>query len=92
MAMNNLDEQLAKLKQYSVKQELSTLNKMIMSKSLPDNMLSGLSKDRLNYIHVRLHASHLHPKPFAKFEEIKHLHDSVIKFLPEHHYVNELDK
>lgn len=89
--LNELDSKLTALKEQADKDSLEKLNKRLYNLDLPEKFLKGLSQDKLNYLHVKLHNALSYNKPFAKIELIKKKHDLLIKFLKIHTKVDKLD-
>jgi len=88
----DLKKRLDEMKQYSSMQNVSKLNKRIYGLELDETFLKSLSHKELCYVHVKLHNALYYKKPFAKFEDIKRVHDLVINLLDNHVFVDELDK
>lgn len=89
--MDELNTQLEKLKEYSRDKEIKRLNKKIYDLNLSDKYLKFLSINQLSYIHVKLHNSLSYKKPFAKIEDIKKVHDRLIKLMKNHSKIDKLD-
>ena len=89
--MRELDSKLAKLKEYSSKKEIERLTKRIYKLDLDENYLKSLPQPLLQYIHVRLHNSLAYKRPFANINDIKKIHDILIKLLKNHQKIDKLD-
>jgi len=90
--MEDLDNQLDKLKKYSANKDIEKLNKKIYNLDLSDDYLKSLSESFLFYIHTKLHNAIAYKKPFAKFEKLKIMHDRIIKLMKNHHNFDKLDQ
>ncbi len=90
--MNDLDNKLEELKQYSAEKEIKKLNKRIYNLELNDQFLSKLNEKLVIYIHVKLHTAMTYKKPFAPKDKIKMVHDRVAKLMSKHTMIDSLDK
>ena len=90
--MNELDSELEELKKYLSTKESEELNKRIYSLKLNIVYLKSLPKEKLLYIHVKLHNAMSYKKPFAKYENIKKVHDLIVPLLDKHIEVDALDR
>jgi len=91
MEKNNLDERFSKLNEFSKKLGINLLNKRIYNLNLPDKYLKSLPVENIIYIHVKLHNALAYKKPFAPLEKIKEVHARIVKMLPQHKKVDQLD-
>jgi len=90
--MSDLNNEFAKLKEYSSQLNIDNLNKRIYELNLDDKYLSSLSQDKLQYIHVKLHNALSYKKPFKDINEIKKAHDRIVPLMKNHQKVDKLDE
>ena len=89
--MKELDSKLASLKKYGLRNVLSKLNKRIYDLNLDDQYLASLDKEKIAYVHVKIHNALSFKKPFAPFDKLKTVHDRLSKFMKSHHHIDRLD-
>ncbi len=89
--MVDLNKKLNELKRYSNDISISKLNKRIYTLDLTEKYLKTLSKQELQYIHVKLHNALSYKKPFSDLININKVHDRMAKLLQSHQKIDELD-
>lgn len=89
--MDELKSKLQKLKEYSNSNEIEQLSKKIRELDLDNSVFEGLSKEKLIFVHVKLHNLIYFRSQKGSFDKIKEVHDRLVKFLDKHNDIDVLD-
>ena len=89
--MNELDAKLAKLEKFAEDKYISKLNEHIYALDLKEEFIKDLPKEKLVYVHVKLHSLLSYRRFSEQFDVLKKLHDKIVPFLDFHPEVDRLD-
>ena len=90
-SMNELDSKLAKLEKFAEDRYISNLHEHIYALDLKEEFIKGLPKEKLVYVHVKLHSLLSYRRFSSQFDVLKKLHNKVAAFLDFHPEVDRLD-